>query len=146
MSPAEVLRRLRLFLLVLSAALFVGTLIELWLVNHKQDAVQILAFVFCGLGLLSTVGVLIRRSTATIRILRACMLLVVLGSLFGIYEHVTNNIEFEREIHPNSSTHQLLMKGLGGANPLLAPGTLAVAGLLAVAASYKHEVGAERDD
>jgi hypothetical protein len=146
MSPAEVLRRLRLFLLVLSAALFVGTLIELWLVNHKQDAVQILAFVFCGLGLLSTVGVLIRRSTATIRILRACMLLVVLGSLFGIYEHVTNNIEFEREIHPNSSTRQLLMKGLGGANPLLAPGTLAVAGLLAVAASYKHEVGAERDD
>jgi fatty acid desaturase len=146
MSPAEVLRRLRLFLLVLSAALFVGTLIELWLVNHKQDAVQSLAFVFCGLGLLSTVGVLIRRSTATIRILRACMLLVVLGSLFGIYEHVTNNIEFEREIHPNSSTRQLLMKGLGGANPLLAPGTLAVAGLLAVAASYKHEVGAERDD
>ncbi|HKZ78946.1 MAG TPA: hypothetical protein VJ124_11640 [Pyrinomonadaceae bacterium] len=40
---------------------------------------------------------------------------------------------------------QLVRKGLGGANPLLAPGTLAVAGLLALAATYKYLVGGDME-
>jgi len=143
MSTAEVLRRLRLFLLVLSSLLFMGTLVELWLVNHTEDAIQWLAFILAGLGLLATLSVLFRRGRKIVLVLRGCMLVVVLGSLFGIYEHVSNNIAFEREIHPNATFSQLAWKGLGGANPLLAPGTLAVAGLLALAATYKYSVSGD---
>ena len=145
MSPAEVLRRLRLFLLILSSLLFLGTLVELWLVNHTEDAIQWLAFVFSGLGLFATVAVLFRRRRKTVLLLRVCMLVVVLGSFFGIYQHVSNNIAFEREIHPNAGFRQLTWKGLGGANPLLAPGTLAVAGLLALAGTYKYSVDNDRE-
>ena len=136
MSAAEVLRRLRLFLLVL--LLFAGTLLELSLVNHTEDAIQLLAFVVAGIGLLVTLAVLVRRRQVTVSLLRWSMLLVIVGGLFGIYEHVSNNVAFEREIQPNSTLSHLMWKGLSGANPLLAPGTLAVAGLLSLAATYKH--------
>jgi hypothetical protein len=66
------------------------------------------------------------------------MFLVIVGSLFGIYQHVSNNIAFEREIQSNATWSQLMWKGLSGANPLLAPGTLAVAGLLSLAGTYKY--------
>ena len=138
MSTAEVLRRLRVFLLVLSSLLFAGTLLELSLVNHTESAIQWSAFVLAGIGLLVTLGVLARRGPVTVSLLRWCMFLVIVGSLFGIYQHVSNNIAFEREIQSNATWSHLMWKGLSGANPLLAPGTLAVAGLLSLAGTYKY--------
>ena len=138
MSTAEVLRRLRLFLLALSSLLFAGTLFELSLVNHTEDAIQWSAFVLAGIGLLVTLSVLARRRPVTVSLLRWSMFVVIVGSLFGIYQHVSNNIAFEREIQPNATWSHLMWKGLSGANPLLAPGTLAVAGLLSLAGTYKY--------
>lgn len=140
MTSADVLARLRRFLLVLAGLLFGGTLVELWLVNHTEDLVQWVPFVLCGVGLLVVLTVLIRLRRTTVRMLRVWMLVVVLGSLFGIYQHVSNNIAFEREISPTAPTVRILRDALGGANPLLAPGMLAVAALLALAATYQHEV------
>jgi len=140
MSAAEVLRRLRLFLLALASLLFAGTLFELWLVNHTEDAIQWLAFVLGGIGLVATLTVLVRRGPATLLLLRLCMPLVIVGGLFGVYQHVFNNIAFEQEIQPNATLRHLFWRGLSGANPLLAPGTLAVAGLLSLAATYKYSI------
>ena len=141
MTQAEVLRRLRLFLLALTALLFVGTLLELWLVNHTEDVVQWVPFVLAGGGLLLTFIVILRPQPAIIRLLRWWTLLLIAGSVFGVYEHVSNNISFEREINPNASQNRLLWRGLSGPNPLLAPGTLAIAALLALAATYKYTEG-----
>lgn len=138
MTAAVVLERLRRFLLVLAAFLFGGTVVELGLVNHTEDLVQWIPFVLCGVGLLVVVSVLVRPRGPTVKSLRVWMLLVVVGSLFGVYQHVTNNIAFEREINPTASSSRILRQALGGANPLLAPGMLAVAALLALAATYKH--------
>src|ERR671922_2834246 len=98
MTAAEVLRRLRLFLLALASTLFAGAFLELVFVKHTGDAIQWLAFVFSGLGLLVTVIVFAWRGPVTVSLLRWFMLLVIVGSLFGIYEHVSNNVAFEREI------------------------------------------------
>jgi hypothetical protein len=146
MTTAEVLRRLRLFLLALSSLLFAGTLLELWLVDHTEDAIQWLAFALAASGLLVTLAFLIRPARATLAILRVCMIVVIVGSCFGIYQHVSNNIAFEREIQPNSTFRQLVWKGLAGANPLLAPGTLAIAALLALAGTYKYWVRGDVDE
>ena len=140
MTAAEVLRRLRLFLLLLSLMLFGGALVELWLVEHTQDLIQWLAFVLAGAGALAALLVLLRPGRASVRILRVCMILVVLGSLFGIYEHITGNVAFEREIQPNASTARLISRGLRGGNPLLAPGILSVAALLSLSATYRFGV------
>jgi hypothetical protein len=140
MSATEILRRLRRFLLVLSLFLLGGTLLELWLVEHTQDFVQWIPFGLAGLGIVAILPVLLRSSRWAILFLRLSMLLLILGSLFGVYQHVWNNVAFEKEIHPNATVGQLLAKGFGGANPLLAPGTLGVAALLALAAVYRHSV------
>lgn len=138
MSDAQVLLRLRQFLLVVSALLFVGTLVELWLINHMEDPVQLIPFALCGLGLVAVFVAMLRPRRAALLGLRACMGLVVLGSFLGGYLHLESNLGFHRELHPNASTGDLLMGALGGANPLLAPGILALTAALAIAATYYH--------
>lgn len=108
------------------------------LVKHWEDVVQLIAFAACGLGIIAAVIVLVRPRRLTVRLLRVCMALVTLGSLYGIFEHLRNNIAFEREIHPNAPTGDIFFNALGGATPLLAPGILAAAAVLALAAAYRH--------
>ncbi len=139
-SAAEVLRRLRRFLLVLAIFLFGGALVELWLVGHTKDVIQLLAFAFAGAGALVVVLVVFLPNATTVGILRACMLVVVAGSLFGIFEHVNGNVAFAREVEPDSATTQLFWRGLMGANPLLAPGILVVAAALALGGTYRYKV------
>ena len=137
-SPATTLFRLRRFLLVLSILLFGGTVVELSLVKHWGDVVQLIPFGLCGLGALAALLALFRPRRATLLGLRVCMGVVMCGSLFGIYEHFSNNIAFQREIKPSATMSEVLVSAVAGGNPLLAPGTLAVAALLALAASYNH--------
>lgn len=138
MSPAEILSRLRRFLLLFSVVLLGGALLELWLIEHTEDPVQIIPFVLCGLGALAAFAVLARPRRATLLALRVCMALVVLGSLLGAYLHVEGNLELQREVSPGATAGAALLGALGGANPLLAPGILAVAATLALAATYRH--------
>jgi hypothetical protein len=138
MSPAEILSRLRRFLLIFSVLLFGGTLFELFLIEHTESAVQLIPFVLCVLGTLAALAALLRPRRATLLSLRALSGLVILGSLFGIYEHVTDNFAIKREVDPAAPTSELMLSALGGANPLLAPGMLAVAAVLALAATYQH--------
>jgi predicted CDP-diglyceride synthetase/phosphatidate cytidylyltransferase len=140
MSAAEVLRQLRRFLLMLSVALFSGALIELWLVGHTEDWIQWLPFALSIAGVAIVLWMMFRPDKRSVKALRLCMILVALGSLFGIYQHVTGNIAFERELQPNASAAQLISRGLQGGNPLLAPGILGIAALLALSATYRYEI------
>jgi len=138
MSDALVLSRLRRFLLAVSALLFVGTLAELWLTGHDETAVQLLPFALCGVGLAAVLCALLRPRRAAVLGLLACMGLVAAGSLFGVYQHVAHNVAFQREVHPTATAGEVLMGAVAGANPLLAPGVLALAAVLSMAAAYRH--------
>ena len=140
MSVADVLRRLRQFLLLLSVLLFSGSLIELWLVGHTEGWIQWIPFVLSTAGLLVCGFVLLKRSAVTVGLLRVWMAVVLLGTLFGVYEHITGNIEFAREVDPAASTSVLLRKGVQGGNPLLAPGILAISAILALGATYRYQI------
>lgn len=138
MNHETVLARLRWFLLLLSAALLTGTLLELWLTQHTESFVQWIPHVLCVMGLAAIAVAMVRPVRSAVLCLRVMMMLVVAGALFGVYEHVGNNFAFEREINPNARGGEFILAALGGANPLLAPGILAVAAVLALAASYYH--------
>jgi len=138
MSAEIVVERLRRFLLILAGLICVATVVELWLIKHTEDSIQFLPFVLCGLGLVAIVAVLLRPQRGTLRLLQGIMVLLIIGSGFGIYEHVASNWEFALEIQPNATMNTLIFKALGGANPLLAPGMLAFAAILAIAATYYH--------
>jgi hypothetical protein len=138
MNAATILSRLRIWLFLLAGGLFVGTLLELFLIGHTESAGQLIPFALCGIGLLSLAVALWRPWRAILMTLRGCMVVIIAGSLFGVYEHVSNNITFLLEIHPNATTAEILNKALGGANPLLAPAMLTLAAILALTATYYH--------
>ena len=138
-STAEILRRLRRFLLLLTISLFAGALVELWLVGHTEDVIQLAPFVLSVVGIVACLLVFFWPSTGTIQVMRIWMAIVVVGTLVGVYLHIEGNVMFHREVDSNATTSQLVWEGLGGGNPLLAPGILAIAALLAVAATYRYQ-------
>lgn len=139
--PAELLlQRLRRFLLGLAIFICMGTIVELWLSDHDQQTLQYIPFVLSTLGLLVSGVVLFRPNRNTIRALRMVMPLVALGSLAGIGLHLRGNFAFEMDIRPNATASEVLMDALKGAAPLLAPGIMALAAALALAATTYHPV------
>jgi hypothetical protein len=138
MQTTCVEQRLRTFLLVLAGWLCVGTIIELLLVGHTETVVQFIPFALCGVGLAAVGAALLRSRRGTLLGLRAVMAVLLAGSLFGIYEHVEGNLAFALEIRPGAAVSDVWTEALTGAAPLLAPGILALAALLALAATYAH--------
>lgn len=144
MNAEVVLYRLRRFLLGLAGFMALGTIVELALTEHWESAIQILPFVLCGVSFLVIVAVLFRPGAGLVRLLRWVMAITLAGGLFGVFEHVEHNLDFALEIRPNAAVADVFWEALGGANPLLAPGILAFAALLALAATYYHPVLAKK--
>lgn len=138
MDSATILGRLRVFLLGLACFMCAGTAAELLLAGHTADPLQLIPFALCGLGLAAGAWALLRPARASLLALRAMMGLLALGSLFGVYEHLAGNVGFELEIRPGAGVADVLLAALQGANPLLAPGILALAAIIALAATYEH--------
>ena len=138
MSAQVLVQRYRVFLLSLAALSCVGVVIELWLTAHTKELLQFVPFVLCALGLAVIIVVLFRPTRTAIRAMRIVMGALVLGSLVGVYEHLTGNWEILLETKPNLAVGEMLLESLRGAAPLLAPGILVLVALLAVAATYHH--------
>jgi hypothetical protein len=130
--------RLRHFLLYVSAFICAGTIVELWLTEHYSEAPQFIPFAMCALGLLALGWMLARPRRRAVLTLRGVMALVAGSSLLGVALHLINNFQFELEIRPNTAPTDVILEALRGANPLLAPGVLLLAALLAWAATLDH--------
>ncbi|MDB5082736.1 MAG: hypothetical protein JWP00_4660 [Chloroflexi bacterium] len=131
-------RRLRRFLFILAALALVITLVELWLQDHTKELLQLLPWGLAGLGLLALLAALVRPNKATLLILRVVMVVLALGGLVGIGVHLNGNLHFQQEIHPTQRLGDFFVAALKGAAPLLAPGALSFAALVALAATYHH--------
>jgi len=145
MESQTLIQRYRRFLLLMAAFLFAGTVVELIFQEHTGEPLQLIPFILSGLGIAALVAVLIRPQHSTLLALRGSMLLAILGSAVGLFLHLSANLGFAQEIQPNATTIQLISETLHGASPILAPGMLAVAALMALAATYQHpEIGGRR--
>src|SRR6266496_904930 len=138
MSSEIILARLRQFLLIISAIVFVMTVTELIFLSHWSETIQLLPFALSGLGLIALAFAYLRPSQWTITGLRWSMIVIAVCSLIGVYEQMANNLGFRMEIQPNSTTWELVMATLEGANPVLAPGILMLGALIGLAATYRH--------
>ena len=138
MSSESVLFRLRVFLLALAGFMCVGTIVELALTKHWESPTQVLPFVLSGLSLVVITVVLLRPGRGSLRLLRWVLGIALVGSLFGVFEHIEHNLEFALEIRPNAVAADVIWEAVAGANPLLAPGILAFTAIIALAATYYH--------
>lgn len=138
MSAEILVSRFRTFLLLVTGTSCVLTIVELWLEEHTGSPPQLIPFVLCGLGTVAIAAALFRPRRTALRLLRIVMGVMLLGSLFGLFEHIEHNWSFAQEIRPSATFSVLLSDTLHEANPLLAPGTLALSAVLAVAATFFH--------
>lgn len=110
------------WLLALVATL--GSLLELALTEHVEEAPQLVAFGLCLLALAALAAIRLRPTPGGLRGARLALGLVFLGGMYGIWLHFAGNLAFESEIQPTMGTSELLGAALQGAAPLMAPGIL----------------------
>lgn len=138
MTDQVILQRLRRFLLAVVAFICVGTLFELLLLDHTEETLQWIPFIFSAIGIVSVSAVWVAPKTGSVKILRWVMVGMAAASLLGMYLHFSGNLAFTREINPSFSLMESILPAMKGSYPLLAPGILLLAGVLGVAATYRH--------
>lgn len=134
MNPDR-LRRLLLGVFVLG---LLGTSVELLLLEHFETWQQWLPLALLGLGLLVAVRVGTSPGRLSLAGLRVVAIAFILSGFLGIYFHMKSNFEFEREL--NSSVHglRLMAEAATGALPALAPGAMALLGLIGIVITAGH--------
>jgi len=131
---------LRRFLLVILTIGMAGTVVELLLLKHDEDAIQLVPLVLLGAGLASVAWHAVRPGTASARVVRMVMTAFVAAGLAGVYYHYRANVEFQLETDPSLAGAALLWKVLAAkAPPALAPGVMIQFGLLGLAYTYRDK-------
>jgi hypothetical protein len=138
MGSEKILEKLRQFLLIISTGVFIMTITELSFLSHWSETIQYLPFALCALGLLTLFLAYFRPGRGTIKVMQGSMVVIAICSFVGFYEHMVNNLAFHMEIAPNTTTWELILATLEGANPVLAPGILTLGAVIGLAAIYKH--------
>jgi hypothetical protein len=130
----ETLRRWILAVLVLG---LLGTVTELILLSHYEQALQLVPVVLIMLAIAVIGWHLARRDAASLHALQLVMGLFVLAGFAGAVAHFYGSTEFQLDLNPDMSTWELVQKVMTAkAPPVLAPGMMLQLGLLGLAYAY----------
>lgn len=118
----------------------VGTEVELLLLEHYEDAWQLVPLVLIGMGLASVLWHTMSPRLATARSLQATMVAFLVAGGAGVYLHGRGAAEFQREIDPAQNRWTMAWKVMRAkAPPLLAPGLMVQLGLLGLLYGRRSE-------
>jgi hypothetical protein len=133
----ELLRRWILGVLALG---LLGTVTELVLLEHYEQALQFVPLVLIAAAVAVLAWEVMRRNTASRRAMQIVMGLFVLAGFVGFAAHFLGSAEFQLELNPAMSAWELLEKVLRAkAPPLLAPGMMLQLGLLGLAYVFSDQ-------
>lgn len=136
----DVSARIRIFLLVTLSLGLLGMGVELLLIGHFESIQQRIPLVLLSVGVATVGWHAVAPARATVRTLQTVMALCVVSGIVGVGLHYQGNQEFELEMYPSMQGIELAQKTLTGATPVLAPGSMALLGLIGLTHAYKHPV------
>lgn len=137
MNELDVTRRALFGLLLMG---FAGTLAELLLAGHTEDAFQWVPIVLLAAGLVA-LPLAAWRPRVPLRLFQYLMVVFVASGIIGLWQHYGAKQEFALERQPDMSGLALFRESLEGSSPpLLAPGTMVALGLLGITWSYRKGV------
>lgn len=128
------IRRILFWTLIIGMA---GTEAELLLLGHFENVWQLVPVVLLAVGIIAGLWHAITPGAATVRTIEALMVLFVISGGLGMLMHYQGNTEFELEMYPSLAGFELVKETMTGATPVLAPGTMALLGLVGLAHTYK---------
>jgi len=129
------LRKLLLITLIVS---LVGTIIELALLEHFEDAWQWTPIILLAAALLTLGWHALERGATSLNVLRGLMVLSAASGVVGVLLHYRGNVEFELEMYPDLHGWKLFKEAMMGATPALAPGAMLQIGLVGLAWTFRH--------
>ena len=133
-GSADPVGMLRLWILGVLVLGLLGTVVELVLLSHYEQPVQLVPVVLIVLALIVLAWHVMGHSAASRRVLMGLMILFVLAGFAGFAAHFYGSAEFQLDLEPSLSTWELLDKVMRAkAPPLLAPGMMMQLGLLGLA-------------
>ena len=136
MPTLQIVRRNLLAILFIGMT---GTGVELWLLDHVEDRIQLIPLVVIGLGLAVLAWHGVRGSRTSLLAVQAVMSLFLAAGLAGIFYHVQANVEFQREFDPTLKGGALLWQALRAkVPPALAPAVLVQFALIGLAYTYRQ--------
>ncbi|MCW9706445.1 hypothetical protein [Fodinibius salsisoli] len=138
MTQKTTAQQLRSFLMGVAAFIFIGNVAELYLLDHFEQAQQWIPIILSAVGFMVTVTAWQYPGPKVLATLRWLMVITALASIYGMYLHFSSNYSFTQEINPSFSAMEAVWPAIKGSNPLLAPGILFLAAVLAIAGTYKH--------
>ena len=133
-GSADPVGMLRLWILGVLVLGLLGTVVELVLLSHYEQALQLVPVGLIVLAIIVLAWHAMGHSAASLRVLMGLMVLFVLAGFAGFVAHFHGSAEFQLDLEPSLSTWELLEKVLHAkAPPLLAPGMMMQLGLLGLA-------------
>jgi hypothetical protein len=135
----DALATVRKILLALLGLGMLGTAADLLLMDHHEDAWQLIPLVAIGLALGVLAWHAVDSRPASVRALQVMMVLFIGAGAGGIVLHFRGNREFQLEIDPSLQGPELFWSVMKAkAPPALAPGIMVQLGLLGLACTYRH--------
>jgi hypothetical protein len=133
----SVVERLRLWVLGVLVLGLIGTVTELILLEHYEQALQFVPLVLIVLAVVVLAWHVLQPGTGSLRAVQIVMALFVLAGFAGALAHFNGSAEYQLELNPDMSNWELLEKiPHAKAPPLLAPGMMLWMGLLGLAYAY----------
>ena len=115
-----------------------GTLAELLLTSHTEDAWQWAPIVLLAAGIAIAVATLVRPAHVIVTALRVLIVLSVAAGALGAYFHFHGTSEFVAELSPELSGFAFVAEVMTRSTPPpLAPGTMIMLGLLGLICVYR---------
>jgi hypothetical protein len=131
----------RRFLIVVFLVGIVGAGVDLYLLEHFEDKLQLIPLGLLGLALLVLIWHVIHRGAASLRVFQVVMFLFVIAGLVGLVLHYQGSAEFQLEVNPDLSGTELFWKAIRAkAPPAMGPGAMINLGLLGLAYGYRHPI------
>jgi|TARA_B110000444_G_scaffold42268_1_gene38183 amino acid permease len=110
--------------------MMIGTLLELYLLNHYENILQLIPVLCIAIALINSIFIYFRRSKASNNIFKIVLFLTSISGISGVFFHLQANYEFEQEIKPTANSLELFLESISGAFPVLAPLSMVVLALI----------------
>jgi hypothetical protein len=116
-----------------------GTGVELVLIEHYEDTLQIVPLALVAVGLAVAIWHGVMRNARSVRVLQGTMALFLVAGGVGAALHYRGGAQFQLEIDPSQSRWQVFKKVMRSkAPPVLASGVMVQLGLVGLVYAYRH--------
>ena len=86
--------RLKKVLVLALLFMMIGSLLELYLLDHYEDSWQLIPILSVGTTLVTLLILFFKKTTKVVNLFKAVLILTALSGVYGVYLHLQSNFEF----------------------------------------------------